>query len=145
MTQKIDTILRTFLAHETNWKMTLLRNWSEIMGNLSSKVQIEKILDDTLVLGVYDSCWLQELYLLSPMLLKKINATLENNVIKQLRFKKIGVTKQRAAIAEKNSSRATRASVPLKESEQKALDGITDPQLRELLTQFLARCYQEKE
>lgn len=55
------------------WKINLLQNWPKIVGNIANKVMIYKIHKDTITLGVFELCWMQELYTLSPMLLKKIN------------------------------------------------------------------------
>lgn len=94
MTKEIKNVLSLILANHANWKIHLLNNWSTILGPLSSKVYLEKIQEDTLILGVQDSCWLQELYLLSGMLIKTINQTLDQPRIKHLRFKTIGIKKK---------------------------------------------------
>ena len=70
MAHYLKDLLRTFIAPEKNWKTELLHKWTDIIGSLNSKVYIEKIYDDTLILGVFHSCWMQELSLLSPLLIK---------------------------------------------------------------------------
>lgn len=142
MIKDLKTLFHALLPNNENWKVQLLSNWDTILGNLKTKVHLEKIYDDTLVLGVYDSCWMQELYLLSDMLIKKINEKLDQPRIKHLRFKKIGVQK-------KNSTSRSYAppintkKVVLNAHEKKALEALSDPQLREALEKFLIRCYQE--
>src|SRR5690349_13440966 len=95
MTIQIKNILEDILGQGNNnsWQLHLIKNWSSIIGKLSTKVKLEKISNDTIVLGVYDSCWMQELYLLSDELLKKINSKLDEPKIKQIRFKQIGFKK----------------------------------------------------
>jgi hypothetical protein len=132
------------MAEQPNWKCSLLQQWKTIVGNLHSKVTLEKVLDDTLILGVYDSCWLQELYLLSPVLIKRINATLDQPRIKQVRFKQIAYSTQSAT-----QSSPTRTSIAPKHStlsprERQALQHIADEELRAALKSFLMRCYREK-
>lgn len=142
MTAPIKNFLTTYLAHEKNWKAQLLANWQTIIGNLGSRVTLEKIHEDLLVLGVNDSSWLQELYLLSPVILETINASLDQPRIKQLRFKQIGRKKQTKKIDEKKLEQLS--TINLKKKEEIALDAIQDEQLREFLKKYLIRCYQEK-
>ena len=95
MARPIKNLLTSFLKTEKNWKIQLLKNWPDIIGTLGSKTQLEKIGETTLTLSVQDSCWLQELYLLSPILLKTINQKLDRPRIKRLRFKQAGKKKKR--------------------------------------------------
>src|SRR5439155_41226 len=70
MALNLKELLQAIIRPEKNWKTDLLYRWRDIIGSLHSKVRIEKIHDDTLILGVFNSCWMQELYLLSPLLIK---------------------------------------------------------------------------
>ena len=81
------------MSPQNSWKHELLQNWHTIFGNLGTKITLEKIYDTTIVLGVYDSCWMHELYLLSPLLVDKINENLDQHRIKQVRFKQTGIKK----------------------------------------------------
>ena len=144
MAQKIKDLLEKYLTKEDSWHIELLRNWNTIIGHLHTRVQLEKIEKDTLVLGVYDSCWMQELYLLSPLLLKTINKNLDQPRIKQLRFKKIGTLKQQA-IKKTITARREPKPVILSGKEKEALSKITDQQMRAALHNFLIRCRQETE
>ena len=129
---------------EHSWKIDLLQNWPDIIGSLKTKVNLEKIQDSTLVLSVTDACLLQELYLLSPILLKRINEKLDQPRIKRLRFKQAGIKKvkrKRAPVQKKK--RLT--TVVLSTKEQNALKKIEDQELGDALKRFLIRCYQEKE
>jgi hypothetical protein len=144
MVKKISTLLHPFLTPSENWKFTLLHEWDTIVGTLQGKVYVEKILNDILVLGVYDSCWMQELYLLSPLLLEKINRTLDQPRIKQLRFKKIAAKKGNAVLEKLEQHYEAKSNFTISGTEQKTLNTITDPQLRELLKQFLVRCHRER-
>lgn len=143
MAHNIKNLLHNFLENENNWKLTLLRHWPHIIGDLRTKVCLEKIHKETLVLGVYDSCWLQELYLLSPILLKKINEKLENVHIKKLRFKQTG----KKHIKEKKSTttkKIVNKKITLTDNEKETLKNIKDPDLESALRKFLIRCYQDR-
>lgn len=143
MTKSIKDLLPTILKEQDNWKFNLLSSWQEIFGTLSSKVHLEKIQEDTLILGVQDSCWLQELYLLSPVLLKTINKTLDQPRIKHLRFKTIGIKKEKQR-TELKKKQTQQIEMQLSATEQKALQLLKDKQLSQALKNYLLRCHREK-
>jgi len=144
MANNIKKIMQTIWSEKNNWKIQLLKNWPNIIGNLKSKVRLEKIQNDTLILGVYDSCLLQELYLLSPVLLKTINEKLEKPHIKRLRFKQAGIkkTKKEKVYIKKTK---TEKNIELTKKEKEILKKIKDPDLEKALIKFLTRCHQEND
>lgn len=144
MTTSIKTLLTPFFqSKQHDWKIKLLTQWPTIMGPLAQHVCIVKIQDDLLLLGVYDSSWLQELYLLSSDLLNTINQNLDQPRIKQLRFKQVSRT----------TKKAPRQNVPIEQQdisisltprEKMALHRIKNEMLRMALQSFLARCHRER-
>ncbi len=143
MAQPIKNLLTTLIKPKHSWHIQLLSSWDSTLGKLSSKVRLEKIDDDTLVLGVYDSCWMQELYLMTPMLIATINKKLDQPYIKHLRFKRV--------VARKHTPQPVVLTLPpnhqevtLKPTEYAALEKIKDPQLSMALQQFLIRCIRRK-
>jgi len=144
MTNHIKHLLNTIVKTKNNWKLQLLTDWKDIIGNLSSKVIIEKIYEDTIVLGVFDSCWMQELYLLSPVLIKTINQSLDRPRIKQVRFKMTGRKKTKIKKAAKKMS-TTPITVYLTSREKQALETIPDQALRAALKAFYIRCARERQ
>lgn len=142
MAKPIKNLLTTIFDHQDNWKLQLLQHWPTILGNLNTKVHLEKINDDHLVLGVSDSCWLQELYMLSALLIQTINKKLDAPRIKSLRFKKTGIQKEKE-IKALPAKRISCKMVPLSAKEQEALHTIKDPELRTAISAFLRRCQQE--
>jgi hypothetical protein len=139
----LKDLLPTLINPEKNWKTDLLYRWHDIIGSLHSKVRIEKIYDDTLILGVFNSCWMQELYLLSPLLIKTINEKLDQPYIKEIRFKKVSVKKSTKNNAQPAAPKKKK-DVTLTTQDEYTLAKITDPKLREALKAFRIRCYQEK-
>jgi len=115
------------------------------MGKLANHVTIEKIYPDTIILGVYDSCWLQELYLLSATLLQTINQNLDQPRIKQLRFKQTTRKKKAPTQQIDTMPKFTTTDVSMSQSEQVALSRITDESMRAVLKSFLIRCHRERE
>ena len=145
MAKQLGDLVASLFHQSHDWKISLLSTWPDIVGPLASKVQVEKIMGDTLVLAVKDSCWLQELYLLTPVLLKTINKTLDQQRIKNLRFK---IADSSVKGIKKRDSVVVQQPVPKKiyltPAEQATLEKISDKELRQALRQFLVRCYQER-
>ena len=139
MSKAIKDLVPLILRNQDNWKLKLLSNWHTIFGPLSEKVSLEKMSEDTLILGVQDSCWLQELYLLSAMLLKTINQALDAPRIKHLRFKTVG-TKKTSTPPKPTKTIWAKRNVILNAKENKALTHIKDEQLALALKTFLVRC-----
>jgi len=142
MAQHIKTLLHSLVNPQNSWKHTLLQNWRNIFGNLSTKVTLEKIYNNTIVLGVYDSCWMHELYLLSPLLLNKINENLDQDRIKQVRFKQTGRKKRKKNLYPQKPTKS-RKEFFLSPTEKSALTKVNDLQLRNALKEFRIRCYRE--
>jgi len=141
MTFSLKDLLLTIICPKKNWKTFLLYNWNDIIGALHTKVRIEKIYDDTLILGVFHSAWMQELYLLSPLIIKTINEKLEQPHIKQIRFKQSGI--KQAIYKKQKNKMLYKINVQLTKKEEYILTKITDPTLREALKSFRMRCYRE--
>lgn len=148
MAKEIKNVISSILSNQNDWKIKLLQSWPEIIGQLKSKVVLEKINSDSLVIGVYDSCWLQELYLLSPILLKKINKKLETQCFKRLRFKQIDIKSyKKSEKAEKYDHKKTVIVLTKKENEalEKIPEKIKDADLCDSIKNFLIRCHVNQE
>ncbi len=145
MTFHIKTFLSSLLQpKQQSWKIDLLNKWPEIMGNLASHVSIEKIQNDMILLGVKNSSWLQELYLMGPTILQTINQNLDQPRFKTIRFKQRGNKPRRVPIKKDHDAPVNVPDRKLTASEQHALDRITDPTLKTVLHSFLMRCSREK-
>ena len=89
----LGTFLTNIIPQEHSWKIKLFGQWKKIIGHLSEKVRIEKITNHSLTLGVCHATWAQELFLLSPMIKKKINVLLKEEKIKNIQFKTVSFKK----------------------------------------------------
>jgi hypothetical protein len=143
MAANLKELLQSLINPEKNWKTNLLYKWHDIIGALHSKVRIEKIYDDTLVLGVFHSCWMQELYLLSPLLIKTINENLDQPYIKQIHFKHSTVKNFKKKNSTPITTKKNRKNIVLTKEDERTLAKIANPALREALKAFRIRCYQE--
>ncbi|RTL07463.1 DUF721 domain-containing protein [Candidatus Dependentiae bacterium] len=129
-----------FFKH--NWKFTLLEQWPSIIGTLNNKVSVEKITDNSVVLGVADSCWIQELYLLSPLVQSLINKSLDKPRIQKIIFKQKNCSLKKN-FETKNTfpkEKSSSSILPFSKKESAALINIQDDELRHFLTLFRNRC-----
>lgn len=136
----LGQLLTTILPQDNLWKGQLFNNWDRIMGPLATRVHLEKIEQDTVTLGVSDSVWLQELYLLSTVLINKINQGLDTPRIKKIKFRHTTPHNHQTAAPIKQVKNYNRPQRPLTPQEQRALHAITDKELSTVLYQFLMRC-----
>lgn len=143
MALPVKTILDELLSHQDNWQLQLLNQWPSIVQSIKTRVHLLKIEPEMLTIGVQDSCWLQELYLLSPLLIATINQKLDQPRIKQLRFKALG-TQEEKQKKDKTAFVRAKRTVTLCPKEQATLASIPDEQLRMVLKNYLIRCYQER-
>lgn len=130
-------------SEDQQWKWHLLKNWSTIVGDLSQRIRLERIQDETtLIIGVYNSAWIQELYFLSHIIIKTINQQLDIPRIKNLRFKYSPVGHVEKKTTSKTYPNAV--TVHLSNDEKSALTKISDPDLQKALEDFLIRCHRER-
>lgn len=137
----LDQFIQNALPNNKSWQLHLVKNWPDIIGNLSNHVRLEKIYGTTLILGVYDSHWMQELYLFSQILLDKINKQLEKPVVTHLKFKKVVRPKQRKT---KQAHAYSAPKIALSSKEEGVLSKIEDPELQNVLKKFLIRCHTQQ-
>lgn len=141
MAINLKELLQSVINPKKSWKTDLLYRWKDIIGPLHTKVRIEKITQDTIFLGVFHSCWMQELYLLSPLLIKTINEKLDQPHIKDIRFKQVSLKKD--ILKSPAAKIVQRKEIVLSKQDESELAKITDPLLREALRTFRMRCYRE--
>lgn len=140
MFKSLKTLLDNSFTGPQSWKTKLLSDWPEIVGNLHDKMCLEKVYDDTLVIGVYNTSWLQELYMLSSVIVKTVNQNLEQPYIKKIRFKHTSRKKTVKTTIKKEQPIAAREKVQLNSYETQALLKIKDEEMRTALHLFLSRC-----
>ena len=133
----LKTVIDTLLEKQSDWRFIILRNWDTIMGPLHSKVCVEKISDDTIFLGVYDSAWMAELQSLLRLMIKNANNVLKKPYIKAL---KLRLTARKPIIKRGGTVVPPKPTIVLTEVQKQALARIKDPQLQDALKLLLARC-----
>lgn len=126
----------------TGWQLKIISDWPLIVGNICEQARVEKVCGDSLLLGVYDTCWMQQLHLLSNMIIRKINHYLGEDHIKQIRLKYVQKHQFRN---NKPHTEAPPAFYQLSSVEKRALGAIQDPELRKSMQNFLSRCHRENQ
>lgn len=141
MASAIDLVVRKFLQkHGHTWQMYLIQNWRTILGNLHTRVCLEKVQGDTLVVGVYDSHWMQELFLLQSMLVDMINAHFDQPYIKTIRLKLANQAEKSKKKSYTHKVAKSHVPVTITKKHQEALSQVKDEQLQQILAQLLQHC-----
>ena len=135
----LKNFLDPYLVAQDDWRFFLLTNWSSIVGNLHTKMRLEKIQDDMLVIGVYNMHWMHELFMLSRSIIKTINAKLDQPYVTKVRFV-IAEPREKQKAKKIMKTSIPERSYTLSQRERKVLDGIKDTELQEALKNFLVRC-----
>ncbi len=141
MTQHVGSHIRNAIPQEHQWKISLLKEWPTIVGNLKDKVSLHSVGESHLVLTVSHPSLAQELYMLQDMLKHKINSFLQSERITSLQFRTYSATKKK----KQNSSTKKRYVEPEKDvtlnvREQKTLHTVKNKELRDALCAFYITC-----
>ena len=139
MSVEIKSILSNFVNQNKNWEIYLISHWKDIMGKLKDHATLEKVEKDTLIISVTSSSWLQELYLLSNVLIKQINSKLPAPYVKKLKFK-LEQKKKFKMRAKSDVKKLKFENIKLSQREEFALKKIKDEELSNQLKKFLIKC-----
>jgi len=143
MVKPIGNLLSHVIPKKHIWKIKLFGHWDSIIGNLKGKVKIEKITDTSITLGVSHSAWAHELYLLSPILKKKINKVLQEDKIKKIQFRVVAFKQKPMQVHTKKSTKIKeriKKEYSLTIIEQNKLLSLESNDLTRLLEKFYIRC-----
>lgn len=88
----IDSVLKEVLSGSEIGKKvkkySIFSHWEEIVGKqIGNKTSPEKFIKDCLYVNVENPTWSNELSLMTPQLMDKINSFLQENIVKEIRFK----------------------------------------------------------
>lgn len=141
----VQSIIADLSYFKASWKFQLLQCWPSIIGQLDEQVVLEKIGDDYIILGVENSCWMQELHALTHVIQNRINDTLDKPRIKKIVLKGKSTPKCKKQMRQQMFHKIDLSSVnPLSEREKQALNVIQDEELKTTLERFRARCLWKK-
>jgi hypothetical protein len=143
MALPIKEVLDRILSSSDGWQSKLVKNWKACVGPLHEQIRLERIYKDTVVLGVYNVHWMQELYLLSRTILYGINHMLGGQHVNHLKFQLVA----RSISTRKRQRIALPLDYPchqITHKENRALEQIKDPELKKLLYAYLLKISREK-
>lgn len=136
----IQSCIDTFFSRQQQWQIRLAREWKSVVGDLHQRMCLEKIFQNTLVVGVYDAHWMQELYLLAPLLIQTINKRLGQEYVQHIRFKLVVPRDNHGAQKLAKPSAIRQARSQLLPKHQEALEKIVDVELRQYLYNYFQQC-----
>jgi hypothetical protein len=137
----LKDLVPLIVDNKNDWRASLLKNWHQIIGSLATRVRLEKVTQDMVIVGVYESHWMQELYLLTPVMIDSINDFLGKPYIKQIRLKLVEDKEAPTRYKPRKKKDWVVPQVDLTTTQKGALDKITDPQLRDALVGFWMKCH----
>jgi predicted nucleic acid-binding Zn ribbon protein len=117
--------------------------WDETVGpQISARTKPVRIRDGILEVRVDHPVWMQQLQLLKPKILTRLNERLDGAVIKDL-FLRRGAVEAKAEIVREPAGPPSWQSLVLSESEEEAIEKMVspldDPETRERLKRLLRR------
>ena len=142
----IKDFLNTLFNKEENWHIRLLEEWPNIVGTLKTRICLEKIEGSTIIIGVYESHWMQELHLLSRFLVARINTSLgvelgsPEKYVHQVKFKLMDLPKARTASYIRINTTYSHTPLALNATHEQLLSTIKDSGLRSSLALFFRTC-----
>lgn len=146
METSLHDLLTGFFQKQKSWKITLLSQFQEIVGtDLKEHVSILKINETSITIGVSNSCLLQELRMLTPILLNKLNQSLDISRLTSIQFKLRGLNQTGGILMHSNNNQEYSSvhATTLTENDRKALSIIKDQELAQALENFRKRCHRE--
>lgn len=146
MAHSLKTLVQQALSKQQApvWHLQLFEQWHTIVGDLQQVMRLEKIVGNMIIIGVYDASWMQELHMLSSVLIQTINQHLDAPYINRVRFRQVARTKLRKIRTAADDIPTTAPLPSLTHTQQAVLNKIPDEQLRAYLHTFLGRLKSRK-
>lgn len=116
---------------KVKWHLELNKKFPEIFAQLTKHTKINKIYNDTLILEVYETSWLQELYMLSNIILKRLRVDFPQ-------INKIKFIRSRRKFRKKLENKLIKNIISNKEI--KAVEKIKDKDLAKSLLSYYQIC-----
>ena len=127
--------MNAVLPRPNDWQTRLAREWPNAVGTLSERMRLEQVKGTLLIVGVYDSHWISELFILAPRIIEEINRFLGENYVTQMRF--VIANRTRFHKKTKTSENVTpKPRARMSSRQEKVLSSIKDRQLHDALEKF---------
>ena len=136
----IKVLLENYLKPADEWKLSLIQQWPHIVGELHSRMRIQRVNNDHVIIGVYDIHWMHELFHMTRFITEKINNSLGGSYIKTIRFVLVKKNERVQKNNEKNiAEKPFLPTINLTDREQNALTLIHDNELRGSLLAMITK------
>lgn len=133
----LEEVLSAQGLRSVTWMVRLSSAWPEIVGPLlAGKTSPVKLRNRVLTVLVHNHAWAQELQLRKPDLLERINGILEGGMALDIRF---AVGPLPAAEPEEPDALPASGALPVAEPE--GVDGVADPETREILRSLARKAF----
>ncbi len=134
----LKDLLGSTLPAQCDWQSRLAREWATALGDLHTRMRLERIQGTTVIIGVFDSHWIHELFMLSPLIIQTINTHLG----------KIYITHVRFIVANQRKKSTPKEKVPCQSHNRKTMSSrqelilrsVKDVQLQEILEKVFYHC-----
>ncbi|HBL98518.1 TPA: hypothetical protein DDZ86_02650 [Candidatus Dependentiae bacterium] len=124
-----------------NWPARLAREWTTAVGDLGERMRLERVMGTTLIIGVFDSHWIQELFMLTPLIIQTINQHLGKPFVTRIRFVVADKKKTPHHLCHKGTPTGEpRVKKVMSGRHELVLRSIKDVQLQEALEKFFYNC-----
>jgi len=124
----------------------ILDSWERAVGEgVAERTQPVSVKNRVLQVKVANSVWMQELHFMKELIMQKLQQQTGNNILQDLRFfiGEIEPSGRKDRNKKKEEARIDGQSLGLTEAEReridRALSGITDPEMREILGRIYAK------
>lgn len=138
----LDGLLHGWGLDERLRQYRALLLWDEVVGpQIAARTKPEKIRDGVLEVSVDQPVWMQQLQLLKPQLLTKLNAQLGDGALRDLFLKRGQITARTATVTPASAPAWHRETLSAEEEAELAtlLTRIDDEELRRDLFELLVK------
>ncbi|MBN2267487.1 MAG: DUF721 domain-containing protein [Candidatus Babeliaceae bacterium] len=132
-----------------DWQTVLFAGWQFAVGDLHQHMRLERVDGSRLVVAVYDSHWMHELFMLAPAIIKAVNEYIGSPEVSHIKFTLARSRRRSSSLKENDSakvkkdlgeSRESAARPQIGARHELVLRSVKDDELQEVLRGFFNRC-----
>jgi hypothetical protein len=140
----INNNLKNFVNKDSLWKIKLLENWRNVIGNFKKNFFLEKIDNDILFLRVTNSSWAQEANIMSLCIIERVNEFLGkkkiNRIVVRIRNCKEQAKGHHKVLIDEASKNLSIDDYHLYDYQKNVVNSINDDELRKNIASFFDKC-----
>jgi len=140
----LGKLVAAVLPGDASWRMRLMREWPDMVGDLQQHICLKKIYGQCVVVGVYDVHWLHEMHMMAPLLLSLMNEKCGEGAVVSVRFTLVQRREPRdekkSGVVQEPVEKPAVVQDRMGARHHQALGGVKDEQLKDALQKFFNRC-----